>query len=208
MKKIALAARMNKDLFTLMAESKARNTLREALLTGHFSPQAAHALREQALLNAQTWGYAEHLILEAHEEPLVEKVKLEQSVEEPVRYQGFRMAVVKTYDHRCALCGVRILTSEGHTCVDAAHIIPWSRNQNDDIRNGMALCKLCHWAFDHRMAAVEQDYTVLISRQVSQSPNAAGTLLLLQHKPLHKPPDRDFWPGLVYLAKHQKSFAG
>lgn len=29
-----------------------------------------------------------------------------------------------------------------HTVVDAAHIIPWSRSGNDDIGNGMALCKL------------------------------------------------------------------
>jgi putative restriction endonuclease len=209
LKKIALAARVNKDLFALMIDPKARNTLREALLTGHFSPQAAHALREQSLLNAQTWGYAEHLLVAAHEEPLVEKVRLEESVEEPVRDQGFRLAVVKTYDHRCALCGTRILTSEGHTCVDAAHITPWSESFNDDIRNGMALCKLCHWAFDHRMAAVEQDYTVLISRQVSQSPNAAGTLLLLQHKPLHKPTDHAVWPALIFLERHKRErFAG
>lgn len=60
------------------------------------------------------------------------------------RDQGFRRAIVLHYDHRCALCGTRIVTSEGHTVVDAAHIIPWSESRNDDIRNEMALCKLCH----------------------------------------------------------------
>jgi len=31
------------------------------------------------------------------------------------RDQGFQRIVVSTYDHRCALCGVRIITPEGHT---------------------------------------------------------------------------------------------
>jgi len=35
-------------------------------------------------------------------------------------------------------------------------LIPWSRSKNDDIRNGMALCKLCHWAFDEGMMGVRQ----------------------------------------------------
>jgi putative restriction endonuclease len=39
--------------------------------------------------------------------------------------------VIKAYDHRCALCRVRIITPEQHTVVDAAHIVPLSRNKND-----------------------------------------------------------------------------
>jgi putative restriction endonuclease len=56
--------------------------------------------------------------------------------------------VTLAYDHRCALFDIRILTPEGHTAADAAHIVPWSASQNDDPGNGMALCRLCHWTFD------------------------------------------------------------
>jgi hypothetical protein len=38
--------------------------------------------------------------------------------------------VVHIYEHRCAFCGVRMLTSDGHTAVDAAHVIPWSINND------------------------------------------------------------------------------
>jgi len=41
-----------------------------------------------------------------------------------------------------------MLTSEGHTVVDAVHIIPFSESKNDHPTNGMALCKICHWSFD------------------------------------------------------------
>ena len=44
-------------------------------------------------------------------------------------------------------------TIDGHTAVDAAHIIPWSISHNDDPRNGLALCKLCHWSFDEGLLA-------------------------------------------------------
>jgi len=208
LRKLASSSRMDEDLFALMTDLKARNILRSILIDSHFSLAAGKALWTQVMVHTQSWEYAEQLEMAA-KEPLVDKVIKEREVTEPVRDQGFRKAVVGTYDHRCALCGMRVITSEGHTCVDAAHIIPWSESHNDDIRNGMALCKLCHWAFDHRMAAVKRDYTVLISRQVQQTPNVADSLLRLQGKPLHKPANQPFWPALVFLDKHRLTrFAG
>jgi len=41
-----------------------------------------------------------------------------------------------------------------HTVVEAAHIVPWSKSHNNDIRNGMALCRLCHWGLDEGMLGV------------------------------------------------------
>ena len=32
--------------------------------------------------------------------------------------------------------------------VDAAHIESWATSENDDIQNGLALCKNAHWMFD------------------------------------------------------------
>lgn len=123
-----------------------------------------------------------------------------------VRDQGFRRIVVSTYDHRCALCGVRIITAEGHTVVDAAHIIPWSRSHNDDLRNGMALCKICHWAFDEGMMGVSEDYDVITSRQIAANPNVPGFLLTLTGRSIIPPPDRDLWPAQRYLAEHRKEW--
>ncbi|UCC54968.1 MAG: HNH endonuclease [Anaerolineaceae bacterium] len=49
---------------------------------------------------------------------------------------------------------------EGQPVVEAAHIIPWRISHNDDPRNGLALCRLCHWTFDEGMLAVSSDYLV------------------------------------------------
>jgi putative restriction endonuclease len=122
------------------------------------------------------------------------------------RDQGFRRIVVKAYDHRCALCGVRIITPEQHTVVDAAHIVPWSRSQNDDIRNGMALCKLCHWAFDEGMMGVSDSYAVITSRQIAADPNVPGFLQTLSGRSIIPPADADIWPAREYLAEHRREW--
>ena len=107
--------------------------------------------------------------------------------------------------HRCALCGVRIVTPEGHTVVDAAHIIPWSRSLNDDIRNGMALCKLCHWAFDEGMMGVSDSYDVITtSRQIAANPNVPGFLLTLSGRGIIGPQDLVLWPAVKFLAEHRR----
>ena len=41
-----------------------------------------------------------------------------------VRDQAFRKVVTTAYDHRCALCGIRIVTPDGHTVLEAAHVVP------------------------------------------------------------------------------------
>jgi putative restriction endonuclease len=101
---------------------------------------------------------------------------------------------------------VRIVTPEGHTVVDAAHIVRWSKTRNDDIRNGMALCKLCHWAFDEGMMGVSESYNVITSRQIGLDPNVPGFLLTLSGRGIIPPVDRDLWPAQEYLAEHRSDW--
>ena len=61
----------------------------------------------------------------------------------------FSVAVRSAYGHRCAFCGIVLGGVEGIVPgVDAAHILAWSSYDLDVIGNGIALCKLHHWAFD------------------------------------------------------------
>jgi len=202
---LALGARMDAELFAYMQQPESRNALREALLRSCFSEQARAALEEQAVINAEAFSYSIELEQKAHL-PLVKETLEEDSYKPAVRDQGFRRIVVSTYDHRCALCGVRIITPEGHTVVDAAHIIPWSKSRNDDLRNGMALCKICHWAFDEGMMGVSDNYDVITSRQIAANPNVPGFLLTLSGRSIIAPEDRDVWPAQQYLAEHRREW--
>jgi putative restriction endonuclease len=49
--------------------------------------------------------------------------------------------------------------------VDAAHIEPFAETQNDDIENGLALCKNAHWMFDEGLWSVGKDGRVVLAKQ-------------------------------------------
>jgi len=122
---LALGARLDEELFLFLQQPECRAALRQVLVESCFSEEAQAALLEQSLINAEAYAYDLELVRIAHQ-PRVREVLDTEMYKPVVRDHGFRRAVVTTYDHRCALCGVRIVTSEGHTVVDAAHIVPWS----------------------------------------------------------------------------------
>lgn len=63
--------------------------------------------------------------------------------------RAFSKAVREAYGHRCMFCGV-VLGGFGGlpSGVDAAHILAWTNYDLDVVKNGIALCRLHHWAFD------------------------------------------------------------
>jgi putative restriction endonuclease len=205
LKDIALGAEIEKDLYECMQTAVNRSALRQALLKSCFSEDAQKKLEHQAMINAEAYSYSLELLQKSHE-PLVSDIVKDSSKPEPVRDQAFRRVVVITYDHRCALCGVRMVTPDGHTAVDAAHIKPWSISKNDDVRNGMALCKLCHWTFDEGFIGVSASYTVLVSRQLSSGPNMPGLLSTLDKRSIITPIDKELWPAQEYLEWHRREY--
>jgi putative restriction endonuclease len=200
---VALGARLDDDLFLYMQQAECRNALREALLQSCFSAEAQSALTEQAVINAEAYSYGQELIRKIHE-PKTHEVLGEYKA--AARDQGFRRIVVSVYDRQCAICGLRIITTEGYTAVDAAHIIPHSKSRNDDISNGMALCKLCHWSFDNGVVGVSDNYTVVTARQIAAIPNIPGVLVMFAGREIILPADRDFWPAKENLAEHRREW--
>jgi putative restriction endonuclease len=79
------------------------------------------------------------------------------------RSAAFRRKVHQVYGGQCAVCGVRRESPQGTTEVEAAHIYPRSENGSDDIRNGLALCKLHHWALDSGWMAINNNYELLVA---------------------------------------------
>ncbi|AAR34740.1 HNH endonuclease [Geobacter sulfurreducens] len=205
LRKYALGAKLDDGLFRVMASGEGREALREALLLSCFSPEASAQLREQSIINREAFDYSRLLEEQAHL-PLVKEIVEADNYRPTVRDQAFRKVVTSAYDHRCALCGIRIVTPDGHTVVEAAHIVPWSRSQNDDIRNGMALCRTCHWGFDEGMLGVSDNYTVITSRSIGIDPNFPGLLQTLSGRGIIPPADPDKFPAREYLAEHRRAW--
>jgi len=201
--KLILGARLDDDLFQLLQSAEIRNALRTILIQTYFAPEYHSDLLALGEINLQAFVYSQHLIEQARK--LVKETPGEADAYQlAVRDQGFRRAVVRIYNHRCAFCGVRMLTADGRTAVDAAHIIPWSISHDDDPHNGMALCGLCHWTFDQGLLGVSAKYMVLLSGELRITQNVPGHLLTLESRSIIGPAEQALWPHLEALEWHRQ----
>jgi putative restriction endonuclease len=204
LQKLSLGAKLDEELFQLVQIEGSRNALRTVLIQTYFVPEYHGALLQQGSVNLKTYLYSQELIEKVQKQTKETETK-EDQYQANVRDQGFRRAIVQVYDHRCAICGVRMLTVDGHSVVDAAHIVPWSISHNDDPRNGMALCRLCHWTFDEGLTGVSSKYTVLLSSELRTLLNVPGHLLTLESRPILGPTDIAFIPDLELLGWHRNN---
>lgn len=182
------------DLFPLLQMKHSRDKLRITLIRTYFAEEIQNNISQQSIINCASDIYSDSLLGLSERLPEYNSLTQHSKTKIQVRDQGFRKAIVGLYDHRCALCGIKMRTSEGHTAVDAAHIKPWSESQNDDPTNGMALCKLCHWSFDEGFMSVDKQYHVLVSPTVIQNSNLPGHIMTLSDRPMFRPSESRYWP--------------
>lgn len=106
-----------------------------------------------------------------------EKRIIKVTRESAIRARGFRQAVIEAYDYRCAFCGMKINSPDSLLWeVEAAHIVPHGSMGRDDIWNGLALCRLHHWAFDVGWFALQDDFKILVSQRIDSLPPDFGRI--------------------------------
>ena len=103
-------------------------------------------------------GFARGLV--SRDEPVTEPLRryivrqTRQRLHQPV----FRATVLRAYDVRCAVCALR-----HRQLLDAAHIVPDSDEAGvAAVRNGLALCKIHHAAYDSSILGIRPDHVVEI----------------------------------------------
>lgn len=94
------------------------------------------------------------------------------------RSTTFRSRVLSVYGESCAICGKGLRTPDERTEVEAAHIAPKNRGGTDDVRNGLALCRSHHWAFDNGLFGVAENRTILIAEDCQNIPQNHDLALL------------------------------
>ncbi len=109
-----------------------------------------------------------------------------------VRDRNFRKNVLRVYGERCAITGLRLINGGGRAEVEAAHIRPVEQDGPDIVSNGIALSGTAHWMFDRGLVGLDDDLTILVSRQtndpvaVTSMINASGKLIA-PHRPADRP---------------------
>lgn len=84
------------------------------------------------------------------------------------RSKAFRKRVLQHYEYKCVLCNSGMKSAGEASELDAAHIVPRSVMGVDDVRNGLALCKPHHWAFDFGLWCVDAGQNVKVAKKSAQ----------------------------------------
>ena len=149
---------MDQEFFTLLSDPVFREKARLLLLFTYFE-------RKERLALLESMGLATRNLdtIEWQMETITKEAA--QAAKRKGRSARFKVQVVSTYQFTCALTGFRCLTGEGAVVVDAAHIEQWARSQNDELTNGLALCKNAHWMFDEGLWSVGGDGRIIVARE-------------------------------------------
>jgi len=84
--------------------------------------------------------------------------------ETPPKFAGHETFTLRYGWLKKAFCGFHALLNRVATGVDAAHVHWHSLHGPDDVENGIALCKLHHWAFDKGILGIDAEERICIAR--------------------------------------------
>lgn len=93
--------------------------------------------------------------------------RIDQITNRAIRDRNFRKTVLRAYEERCAITGLRLINGGGRAEVEAAHIRAVAHDGPDIVSNGIALSGTAHWMFDRGLVSLSDDLDILISRQAN-----------------------------------------
>ncbi len=109
--------------------------------------------------------------------PFENKKVVKTTRETKIRNRAFSQVIKEAYNFKCAVCGMKIYSPDRLQWeVEAAHIVPHYANGKDDIWNGIALCRLHHWAFDIGWFTLSDNFKILASGKIKNLPTDLGKL--------------------------------
>lgn len=176
------AGHFDEDLWRLLINQESRQNLRLAMISRYFPDERQKLLK---------------LVGQPAEPPSGMALNEEFS---RARDRAFREKVLDVYDHTCAACGVRVITEDGMSLVEAAHLIPFEETCNDNPTNGMALCPNHHRAMDKHLIApcwhADHEAGVWkVSRRIVELRDPKRLLVGLAGNPVLTPIEREFLPS-------------
>lgn len=197
-------AYVDRSVISFFEQDQTRKELINILLNaGYFSAEEIANLTQRIKDIDDSFEYQEKLQklvdTEFRERPTIDHYGLP-----PSRDPAFRRLVLGAYDETCAICQMKLENSLGISIIDAAHILPFSQFHNDDVRNGLSLCKLHHWLFDHGLITVDTDYTIQVSKKIDyEYPKKLVSIFQDQHILL--PTEEKNLPSPVALSWHKNN---
>jgi len=194
-------AHLDPELFSLLQDPGQRVLLLRVLIDTWFSGRSSEV--EQLSLIDEFETVKRQLLREGGATYSVDDLDNEEDI--VVRNGAFRKVIVELYDHRCAFCKLKIISSDGQNIVDGAHIKPFSEFRDDRFVNGLALCKNHHWAFDYGWFGVDDDYRILIpcNKFIEEAAVDSRDMMAFRGEKLELPKEKKFMPSIEGLRWHR-----
>ena len=130
--------------------------------------QQAKALIWQLLNEFWPEAYHEDLLRDLGLDGLLNET-ITQEVQKQRRGRLFVEEVLDSYERQCAICNQSIRLGDTLIGIDACHVKPIQHFGDDHITNGIALCKIHHWALDRGAISISENRDLLISPKLNGS---------------------------------------
>lgn len=118
------------------------------------------------------------------------------------RSSVFSRRIKQLYDYSCAICNARRFSPEGNPEVESAHIYPKSEDGSDDLRNGVALCRLHHWALDAGWIAATDEGEIILNNWSERDP--PESIAEVEGNMIDSPSDTDLAPHPKFFEAHRE----
>jgi putative restriction endonuclease len=118
----------------------------------------------------------------------------------------FKQRIHELYRAKCCICGTGLRVPVGPYEIEAAHIVPRSLRGCDDARNGLALCRRHHWAFDKGLFGIDEHRKIHVPQAVSVIPENQP-LLAYAGKPIEEAGDKALRAAAEALDWHLRNVA-
>ena len=95
------------------------------------------------------------------------------------------------------------MAPDGRQEAQSAHIYPKEFDGSDDLRNGICLCHMHHWAFDAGWISLDDDLTILINKSLPEA-KEYDFIRIYKDKKISKPIRDELCPHPIYLNAHRQ----
>jgi predicted restriction endonuclease len=143
---------------------------------GHFHLWEAKMIHSDELLKGKAIGqllFYDFLFHTYPEKKLKELLIMNETIIQEVQKQRrgrlFVQEVLESYERQCAICGQSIRLGDALIGIDACHVKPIQHFGDDHVTNGIALCKIHHWALDRGAISISEERSILISPKLNGS---------------------------------------
>jgi putative restriction endonuclease len=114
---------------------------------------------------------------------------------------AFRVGVIEAYDRRCVVTGERTLPA-----LEAAHIVPVTKEGQHEISNGLLLRRDLHGLFDQHYVTITPDKTLVVSKRIREEFENGKEYYAMHGRHIRDPKVSTDSPSVEALRRHNNLF--